>query len=545
MPSPNLSDNYRLPAFPPVAVRVLEMFADEEIAVVQLAAEIKVDPVLTARILQASNSPAYRAKSEISTLEHAISWIGKSEVAGLVLSFKLESFSSQLGVDEHYFRDFWCQSFIQGCAMSRLAEACGRIQRSEASVCGLLLDFGRLALLDRHEAEYCQLVDEALQQNIPLHELERQRLKTNHAEIGAALLRSMSLPERYAEAALCHALSPAELEKHLDSPRFSLIAASVASAAVGEFFCCHNQGDALATIDTVCRRHLQLVEQDIKWLMDCVRDDIEKKATLFSVNVQDLPSISHLLGQANEQLVSEDAGTQSPASDQSLNQLERENELLRKLVASLEDRTCRDPLTGVYNRDYFAGRLLERIRSESCHKKCFAILVIDIDDFNSINEGHGHLAGDFAISWTAKFIDSFIPDGLVARYGGDEFIALVEVEDEESLQQLMQQLCTEIENRTPGATRRTTPVTISVGAVLCQTGLDHSPLANRVFDVADLAMSEARGHGGSRCKVVKLDEITDPETGAPVQPNGRGAQRRAASAIEPRQFSLAGDVELG
>ncbi|MGI9519864.1 MAG: HDOD domain-containing protein [Pirellulaceae bacterium] len=533
---------YRLPAFPPVAIRVLEMFADEEVAVVQLAGEIKVDPVLTAKILHVANSPQYRSKSEVSTLEHAISWLGKSEVASLVLSFKLESFATEQNVDESYFRDFWRQSFIQGCALSRIAEACGRIQQSEASVCGLLLDFGKLVLFDKYENEYCQLVDKASDQGVALHQLERQQWKTDHAAIGGALLRSMGLPDRYGEAALRHTLSLEELNEHTAESDFSLIAASVVSAAIGDFFCCDNQADSLLIIETVCREHLQLVEQDIKWLMECVRGDIEKKAALFSINVDDLPPISQLLGRANEQIEHEQTCESSGAGDQ-LTNLERENELLRKLVASLEDRVCRDPLTGVYNRDYFAGRLLEKLRAQAGRDNSVAILVIDIDDFKSINDGDGHLAGDVAISWTGRFIDSFFENGLVARYGGDEFIVLLDAESEQELQQQMQQLCEEIEARTPGATRRATPVTISVGAVLCKLDRNESELPNHVWDAADLAIHHAKQQGGNGGKVINLDNVSAAELGH-QRADGKESPFCVPSEIVDRPFSLTGNLEI-
>lgn len=501
------SNNQWLPKFPTIAVRVLEMLADDSIAMVEMAKEIKVDPILSARILQVANSPMFQSRSEITTLEHAISWLGKSEVAGLVLSFKLSTYATENCCEPRHFNDFWRQSFIQGCAMSRIAETCGQIRQGEAYICGLLMDFGRLLLLDGYPSGYGKIIDESQAHGRALHILELEQLGLTHATVGQEVLSNMNLPERFGQVAALHTMTTRELVEHSENPDFKLIAAGVASSSMADFFCRNNQGNSLATVESICRTYLHMGERDIQWVLDSVRTDINEKAGVFAVDVEGMLPIGQLIGHANCQI-----GKQAKTSEQTTNQdeaykLEQENRILRELVSILEEKVCKDEMTGIYNRDYFIGQFHERINCNEIADDSFAIMMIDIDNFKSINDEHGHLAGDFAITWTAGRINAFFDSGLVARYGGDEFVVIAEINDEETLQNHLQKLCDEVRDQSPQATERDSPITISAGAVVCDVDEPHESLPARIFEMADLAMYEAKRSGGNCGHVVSLTEV--------------------------------------
>jgi two-component system cell cycle response regulator len=96
----------------------------------------------------------------------------------------------------------------------------------------------------------------------------------------------------------------------------------------------------------------------------------------------------------------------------------------RQLVA-LRDLSLTDPLTGLYNRRGFALladahlRMLRRTRRQS------VLLFADVDDLKHVNDTHGHAAGDRAIVATARALTGVLRGSdIVARYGGDEFVAL-------------------------------------------------------------------------------------------------------------------------
>src|SRR3954470_13224898 len=84
--------------------------------------------------------------------------------------------------------------------------------------------------------------------------------------------------------------------------------------------------------------------------------------------------------------------------------LARQNAVLRKEVARLQvfrSMAYRDPLTGLWNRRYFEESLAEeQSRSQRAGAgRRFSVLVVDINDFKTINDQHGHPVGDTLLKW--------------------------------------------------------------------------------------------------------------------------------------------------
>lgn len=99
-----------------------------------------------------------------------------------------------------------------------------------------------------------------------------------------------------------------------------------------------------------------------------------------------------------------------------------------------------DYLTGVNNRQYFQGYLKAKIQTSS-EKKTFGAIMIDIDRFKKINDQFGHLTGDEALKDAVQiFKDSLSRDDFIARYGGDEFLILVDVQSRKMLEDTVRRL---------------------------------------------------------------------------------------------------------
>lgn len=101
---------------------------------------------------------------------------------------------------------------------------------------------------------------------------------------------------------------------------------------------------------------------------------------------------------------------------------------LLMVFLNIQNRTLRtDYLTGVYNRLYSDRCLREKIRC-STPEQTFAGILMDLDDFKRINDEYGHDQGDEALAITAGLIGRSIrPEDFLARYGGDEFIAFINI----------------------------------------------------------------------------------------------------------------------
>lgn len=100
-----------------------------------------------------------------------------------------------------------------------------------------------------------------------------------------------------------------------------------------------------------------------------------------------------------------------------------------------------DYLTGVCNRMQLENILRDKIHNNHSKGKLFSGIMIDIDNFKQINDHYGHTVGDQALSTTVKLLKSCLRrDDFLARYGGDEFVILLDIKDHESLQTLVERI---------------------------------------------------------------------------------------------------------
>jgi diguanylate cyclase (GGDEF)-like protein len=96
---------------------------------------------------------------------------------------------------------------------------------------------------------------------------------------------------------------------------------------------------------------------------------------------------------------------------------------LHETITRLERASDIDDLTGVYNRRAGEKRLTEEVARGERDLQSFQIAFLDINDFKSINDAHGHSAGDACISHVAALLQLNVRRGdWVARWGGDEFV---------------------------------------------------------------------------------------------------------------------------
>ena len=107
---------------------------------------------------------------------------------------------------------------------------------------------------------------------------------------------------------------------------------------------------------------------------------------------------------------------------QIVEELEREMQCYRRRLDEVERAAQRDPLTGLANRASFERRAREMIEAGLP----FSLVLIDLNFFKKVNDVHGHLAGDELLRLFAERLKHQLrADDLAARWGGDEFVALL------------------------------------------------------------------------------------------------------------------------
>ncbi|HQQ69055.1 MAG TPA: GGDEF domain-containing protein [Alicycliphilus sp.] len=112
---------------------------------------------------------------------------------------------------------------------------------------------------------------------------------------------------------------------------------------------------------------------------------------------------------------------QSLGSEQALRE-QGPLQYLQNLIDGLCELSLKDPLTGLPNRRHLGAVLGREIDRVARSGEGALLLMLDIDHFKSVNDNHGHLAGDVVLQSVARTLESCVrPMDTVARYGGEEF----------------------------------------------------------------------------------------------------------------------------
>lgn len=178
---------------------------------------------------------------------------------------------------------------------------------------------------------------------------------------------------------------------------------------------------------------------------------------------------------------------------------------LENAHARLRESSQRDGLTGLHNRTHFRERLIELIERGD---RPVSLLMIDLDHFKSINDRHGHLVGDDCLRWAARTIGQALRphDALLARFGGEEFVAALPGMDAQAAAAVGETLRRALATEPCGSGGHTVRLSASIGVHEwvrdARTGSDEA--IDHALQRADEALYAAKA-GGRDCVRVAGD----------------------------------------
>ena len=159
-----------------------------------------------------------------------------------------------------------------------------------------------------------------------------------------------------------------------------------------------------------------------------------------------------------------------------------------------------DELTGLYNNKIFAEMFNKKLKKAEGKGAVPTLFMVDIDDFKIFNDSYGHLYGNNIIKIVAEGLREMVNDrGLVAGWGGDEFIGVLRGSEDETkaaLEDLMKELAKADTHRS---------VTLSCGIVKVNP---HLSLENNM-NLADRALYVSKSNGKGRCTLFEEVDIQD------------------------------------
>lgn len=179
-----------------------------------------------------------------------------------------------------------------------------------------------------------------------------------------------------------------------------------------------------------------------------------------------------------------------------------------KYTRDLEYYATRDPLTDLFNQRVFWELAGYEVGRAARHGYQFGLLLIDLDNFKVINDTHGHPVGDKYLQHFARQVQDALRAGdILARYGGDEFVAILPEAGLDAVAAVAERVRAAIEAM---------HVELDDGVRLHGTGSiglavypDHADSAKDLFLFADNMMYKAKAGGKARVAVPSAEDVVD------------------------------------
>ncbi len=171
-------------------------------------------------------------------------------------------------------------------------------------------------------------------------------------------------------------------------------------------------------------------------------------------------------------------------------QLKEDERKLEILYGIAEEKSKIDDLTKIYNRRYFFEVLADKIQTCKAQNSFFFLIIFDIDHFKKINDTYGHVFGDQVISSVARVVrDMMRLNSYIGRYGGDEFMLIIDKATQEEFLTRIQNVRQAIRGLRFFYEGKQVNISASFGAARWEPGMTDE---RRLIELADTALLEVK-----------------------------------------------------
>ncbi|USE84838.1 GGDEF domain-containing protein [Acinetobacter tibetensis] len=175
--------------------------------------------------------------------------------------------------------------------------------------------------------------------------------------------------------------------------------------------------------------------------------------------------------------------------------------LVRDIIYKLNDERLKDPLTNLLNRRGFYEKAKSALSCIS--QDTYFLLMCDIDHFKRINDQHGHLIGDSILQQVGQIIRENVRDqDLVGRFGGEEFILLLQVDDQHQAYTIAERIRVNIETSQLSVSKISVTASFGLAQIFEQDFI-------RAIGVADQLLYSAK-RSGRNCIGLDHTKVISP-----------------------------------
>jgi HD-like signal output (HDOD) protein len=185
----------RLPPFPQVAIRLLQLTNNENVQLHQLSDLISSDPAFASEVLLIANSLLYAPRYPAKSILQAIAVLGANQLQGMCLTVGVRAY---LGKSLHHpaMRALWRHNLACALIAEQLAAA-GFMNKDVAYTSGVLHDMGRFALAMIEPDDYATLLESYRGTGSDILQSEQAIFGLDHCEAGQHLVKDWKLPADY------------------------------------------------------------------------------------------------------------------------------------------------------------------------------------------------------------------------------------------------------------------------------------------------------------------------------------------------------------